>query len=103
MGGLTVRGPAVRLLVREAHFLLQAYPCSPQARPWFPPSPPLMCVLPGSPRQLLLGASALLACAPMFPGAVACSPRVRSRRPETRVRLRRTWRVTGNMGLSYEV
>ena len=114
MGGLTVRGPTVRLRVGGVRFLpeltlslpeltlsalpspslsVSQVPClSPQARPVSPPSPPWVGVLTVLPDTL--------------PGAPARCPRsrrVRSRWRKTRVRLRRTWRVTGNTGLTYEV
>ena len=94
MGGLTIRGPTVRSLVRDIT-LSPSPPCSPNP----PDSPkPSERLLP-RPRPLSAGPSALL----NPHRTLIRAPRMRPGRPKTGVRLRRTWRVTGNMGLTYEV
>lgn len=128
MGGLTVRGPTVRFACRGPHDLPEpATLLSPQpslalsqalaspepdaalslkrfslAEPTcFGPSPPCLCPSPASER-LLPRARPLCAVSSALLALIR-APRVRPGRPKTGVRLRRTWRVTGNMGLTYEV
>ena len=88
----------------------RAQPCVPRAGPCFFPEPTLLCF---KPTLLLARAHPLRACSSAVLGSLLRSPRLssfssalprmRPGRPKTGVRLRRTWRVTGNTGLTYEV